>query len=338
MSELGKNVAILAIYPKTSEGYILSLENLVDDLYKLDYTVIVVSNAKIDEKVISLFTNRNKTIICTRPNFGRDFGAYQSAILWLFKQSNLGNIESLLILNDTLLWKKGNAEIFKWLTAQSWGCIFLNLERHTHAQSFALHFDRQLISSLAFKNFWLQYLPLSSRRHAIHAGEIELSSRLLRAGFEPKPFVNPDLFLRKYSPVARERLKTNTFSFVAGLPVSGIFPSPQAGAPHAFDPNNSFLNSRARRAVLSQDALFHWLSHYAYSDAPHRIGLHLSVLFGIPMKRDMYKFHRFSEIRESLEKFSPNSAKPFFEDIVMGANRFMVGDKKGRIDRLNGEV
>jgi hypothetical protein len=326
-------VAVIAIYPKSSSGYVASLRNLVMDMYELDYTLLIVSNGPISAEVKAIFTDKSKTILGERLNFGRDFGAYQSAIFWLQKNSHLGRLESLFIFNDTLLWGSDNKRILKWHEMQEWGCIYLNQERHTHAQSFALHFSHSIINSTAFKQYWRKYLPLNQRRHAIHAGEIALSSTLIRAGFDPKAYVNLNLF-SDAKRIDHERLE-----YAARLPIAGIFPSNQVGSPAAFDPKNNWLDlNDGGTAKIRQEELLRWLSQYSYSDAPHRIGLHLCVLFEVPMKRDMYKFHLLPDIKETLELFSPEYASEYFDDLVQTANRFMVGDRQGRSSRLNGEI
>lgn len=331
--KIGSKLAVIAIYPKNDPGYLKSLSNIVQDLYKLNYTVLIVSNKEIDSRISEIFSQKNQTIIGVRPNFGRDFGAYQSAVLWLQRTGNYEKLESLFIFNDTLLWEKNNRKILEWMSLRDWGCLYLNLERHTHAQSFALHFSSNVIKSKNFQKFWRNYIPMDSRRHAIHSGEIALSSKLLRNGFNPQSYVNPSIFSNQI------RMTSYDLEFLADLPISGIFPSQQAGAPVGFNPNNNYNKSEnLQGSKIKKTNLYNWLSQYVYSDAPHRIGLHVSVLFGVPIKRDIYKFYRFSDIKQALERFSSTDSESFFNEINSSANQFMIGDKKGRNMRLNGEV
>ena len=132
-------------------------------------------------------------IFILRKNIGRDFGAYKAGIRWLKDSGLFTDIERLFLINDTMIWMESSKDIVCECSKDAWSSMFLNLEIHTHAQSFFLSFSKEVLANEEFQKFWERYVPLNYRKHAILNGEVKLSSILLDQGFTCKPYVGTSL-------------------------------------------------------------------------------------------------------------------------------------------------
>jgi hypothetical protein len=92
-------------------------------------------------------------------------------------------------------------------------------------------------------------------------------------------------------------------------------------------------------SIINENNLdyFDWLKNFVYSDPPHRIGLHLSLLFNFPMKRDMYKFISLTPIANSIAQLAPDMYESIMLDQTSAMTKFMRGDFKSRLKRKMGE-
>jgi hypothetical protein len=128
--------------------------------------------------------------IIIRNNIGRDFGAYKDAVLTLIDQEAAGacSLERLIIANDSVYYfSRGLDEMARRLTeneADFCGVCESNEIRY-HLQSFILSFNKPVLSSAAFRDYWRKFLPIGTRQWAISKGEIGLSRVLVHAGFAP---------------------------------------------------------------------------------------------------------------------------------------------------------
>jgi hypothetical protein len=85
-------------------------------------------------------------------------------------------------------------------------------------------------------------------------------------------------------------------------------------------------------------ALESWLKRFIHSDPPHKIGLHLALLYRLPIKRDMYKFQSLDNIATTLYATEKKSARCYLEDIENSAAKFMLGTRNARRARRHGEL
>jgi hypothetical protein len=207
-----------------------------------------------------------------------------------------------------------------------------------------LRFDNKLIRSGAFQKFWRDYLPLNAKRHMIHRGEIALTTDLLSAGFNVYSIVNPELL-----DAANMDVNSQVAEVLARIPLGGRQP---AGSLPVLPSNFSqgtfksfFLDEKTVHKDLRPESIinennldyFDWLKNFVYSDPPHRIGLHLSLLFNFPMKRDMYKFISLTPIANSIAELAPDMYESIMLDQTSAMSKFMRGDFKSRLKRKMGE-
>ena len=188
-------VAIVVLYPR---GPLLeSVTRLISTLVAEQYLVIaVVNKSGQSPEWLAALTQLNITLL-SRPNVGRDFGAYRVGYLFAERQGLLKNARHLLFANDSIYYgPRSQAHIVELLKDEHpWTAMFVNYEVSIHAQSFFQRFSSELFSLPEFHQFWRDYYPSEKRMHAIYQGEIKLSSTLVTLGYTPHGFISADRIL-----------------------------------------------------------------------------------------------------------------------------------------------
>jgi hypothetical protein len=319
------NVALIAIYPENSSVYVKSIVNLLNGLVRAKVTPVIISNGPIPGPLLEILEKYDAFIVF-RKNRGRDFGAYKYGILLL--QTNFGlNFETLYLINDTLFWHSDSIDILKALQNQTWGGLFLNLARETHVNSFFMKFKFDVIQDFHFIEFWKKYLPSQFKRHAIHKGEIMLSTTLIKAGFMPEVLVTSEFLFSRIS-----HLNRNLTKVLSSIPPVSLHPS----SDHFFPEGVSVeveSDFRIRRATLSK-----FCGARLYRDTPHALGLHLAVLGNFPVKRDLYKYYSLSEIQNVLNEIDTDFARDVVADFERVMTRRMLATRRQRVLKLLGEA
>ena len=185
-----KGVAIVALYPRA--GILKSVNRLIDSLISSNYSVIaVVNQSHITDEWLNLLSNKGIEIL-SRPNIGRDFGAYKIGFLHAEKSGYLDGTDHLLFANDSVLYGPESVNFVHSMlnVDQPWHAMFVKYQFHTHAQSFFQVFERGIFQKEKFSKFWHSYYPSELRHHAINNGEVGLSSTCLQLGFAPVSFVS----------------------------------------------------------------------------------------------------------------------------------------------------
>jgi hypothetical protein len=340
---LNSKVAIIAGYPTGEKSYAVSMQRLVLGLLESDSSIVCVFNNKPSEELMVTLSDPRITIFI-RKNSGRDFACYQAGIHYLVSLGSFNSLTELILVNDTLYWFENSENVIQRLRKHEWSCLYLNLEKHTHAQSFLLRFDNKVINSSAFQSFWAQYLPLNSKRHLIHRGEIALTTELLSGGFNVFSIVNPELLDGADIEVSPQILSTLARIPLGSLkPVNSVPVLPSNFSKGTF--NNymfddfQFTEYSKPESVLNEYNLdyFDWLKNYVYSDPPHRIGLQISLLFNFPMKRDVYKFISLTPIANAIAELAPDIYESVMFDQTNAMTKYMRGDFRSRLKRKMGE-
>ena len=183
-------LAIVALYPRA--GILNSVNNLIDSLIASNYSVLVVMNqSNLSSQWIAALS-RKPIEILTRPNCGRDFGAYKIGFIYAEKNGYLARTNHLLFANDSVLYGLESLNFVKSMLKvdRPWHAMFVNYQFHTHAQSFFQVFTKEIFQEKAFSKFWHDYYPSELRHHAINYGEVGLSATCLGLGFSPVSYVN----------------------------------------------------------------------------------------------------------------------------------------------------
>lgn len=329
---------ILALHPQKSFTYIESLKNMISGLASEGIAIMFVVNG--NNKYFSVEDIAPKgSLICFRPNIGRDFGAYQAGYVSFMEIMKSINFQSVIFANDTLYYFTPPSKLLRFLTKQTWGALYMNLENHTHAQSFLFSVSSEVMFDDKFRKFWKNYIPSDIRRHAIHRGEIQLSSDLIRSGFRCNPFVDTK-YIQAIVTEKADALPSE-IQAITSLPVAPLM----GDSRYEFDLRKWAPRQAIRREYQEQkidantiEDLVGCLIKYVHSDPPHRIGPHLSLLGNLPLKKDLFKYFALDKILE-IENLLPKAREmKFAEDQQARLQAFMVGDTRGKKTRHLGEV
>jgi Rhamnan synthesis protein F len=173
---------VLAVFqPKMVPTDIIAL---VDELNCQKINLIFVVNAApqgVEEKLL----NSCHTFI-RRNNHGYDFGAYKTGIEFALTLSP----KRLIVLNDSVHFFEGN-NLSKYISrlAEDDHPFIGATESYQiryHIQSYCYSFNEDVLTSAAFKRFWLSYAPMNERRYTVLKGEVALTSAISAAGFHPR--------------------------------------------------------------------------------------------------------------------------------------------------------
>ena len=159
-------------------------KNAFDAIERSPHNLIIVSNAPLPPLVKAELTDKCHKII-ERKNIGRDFGAYKDGINYVLEHYPAAS--RIVVMNDSVFFLRRTLD--KLIVDLNGPQDFIGVTEvhqfHYHVQSFMLSFGRAVLQSSAFKRFWKRYLPVGTRRWAIHRGEIRLTRQMTRAGFRP---------------------------------------------------------------------------------------------------------------------------------------------------------
>ncbi len=180
----GDKLCIFALYQK---GRIeRNVFHQLEEITRQGFSLHVVSNLEIQPDDLS----RLETLcvkITIRDNIARDFGAYKDGVLYeLERMKKEHYVKSMLLMNDSIYFPTHDpSAIFKKMEMQEidfWG-LTENFEESFHIQSFFIVFNKEVICSLAFLNYWRSYAYNSTRVYAIQKGEVGLTKSMIAAGF-----------------------------------------------------------------------------------------------------------------------------------------------------------
>ena len=128
--------------------------------------------------------------VLQRKNVGFDFGAFKDAILHIKKLSAL---HGLLMTNDSvygplfpirpIFERAASLRTDFWGLTDSWSYNY-------HLQSYFIYFERQVLSSSAFLDFFRSYVYPSVKQKVIFQGEILLTQSLTKAGFRSRALLD----------------------------------------------------------------------------------------------------------------------------------------------------
>ena len=143
--------------------------------------LILVATSRLTPSARDWVAGRAELI--ERDNVGYDFSSYRTGLL---AAGDLAAFDQVVICNDTCVGPlAGFSEIFAGMAgrgADFWG-ITQSSEIAPHVQSFFVVFERQVVASAAFRDFWQQLTPESNRWTVIVRYEVGLSRALQDAGF-----------------------------------------------------------------------------------------------------------------------------------------------------------
>lgn len=229
---LGDKICIFASFPFGGKISKLLL-HYIKSIQELGYSIIFVSNKEIIEGLEELKPLCSKIII--RDNIGRDFGSYKTGLI-KFEQE-IRNCSELLIANDSVVGPISDLKvIFEEMREKKldfWGLTEADCAPSYHITSYFVVFNKSVITSQPFWQFWKNYKFKSSRAYSIYQGEINLTYTLLKNSFtcgayidkfKIFKFINHIIKEDDYSPVIyllstnyKRHLFTNIKSYFEGI-------------------------------------------------------------------------------------------------------------------------
>lgn len=174
----GQKILLLALYEK---GRLRAdIENLLITAKSLGVYVLAVNTLKVMKP-----DNLKDKVDCyiERPNFGRDFGSYQTGFLHIYKNGWEQQCERLLMLNDSLFYSKTNLAPFLQQMITTEIEVLGATENHDfeyHLGSFSISFHKNILNHKIFKKYWFKYKKSDLRPWVIKKGELRLSRILKR--------------------------------------------------------------------------------------------------------------------------------------------------------------
>ena len=175
--EGGRFAVFLVYQPRETPWYV---RNALDGLRDAGINVLLVFNHALDAEREAEFRRQSYGMLI-RNNAGLDIGGYRDGYLALRDDPG---VERLLFLNDSVyFFREGIAALFERLMSSEADVAapFENRQFHYHIQSFCLAISGSMMRDPSVRRFFDEYVPVSSRRWAIHRGEIGLSRALTGA-------------------------------------------------------------------------------------------------------------------------------------------------------------
>lgn len=298
--ENAKHVAIIAVYPNK---YLLPfITNLMNGFKQNGFFVLAVASKKLPSNLSSPLLDHCHVLIERFP-IGRDFGSYKLGIDWIKRQSHLGKMETLALVNDSLYYPMTIADTIRELLLldNDWMGLYENYESEYHVQSFFQVFRQRVLNSKEFKEFWKNYKPLSSRMHFIEKGEKDLSRALVKAGFLPSVlYDSPSIQKKMYVDLVHDSMRGELYKLTKRtLGQFGIDLQPNLtltreallAGPDALLPGNGFLSdifSIDKQWEFYASEAARYVGQLAERHNPtHATGLLCNMLFLAPIKRDI---------------------------------------------------
>ena len=189
----GTRRKIIRVAPAAGDRYALvasfgrrklpaSLERVIPALKARGLNVVLCHNGPLDAEALERLRPHLHAVI-KRPNLGRDFGAYCDGVRYL--QRLKAPPKRVLFVNDSVFFlPQGLDKLIADLDDDRHAYIGLteNYQYHYHVGSFLWSINDTVFTSRAFRAFWNQYFPFSTRRYSIDCGEVRVTRYLMKKG------------------------------------------------------------------------------------------------------------------------------------------------------------
>lgn len=158
------------------------LNELVGIVNKLIFVTVSTISEEDNEKLKALGIE-----VIQRENIGYDFYSYKTGI----ERLNLNQYDELIICNDSVLGPlypfKSIFDQMKKKQCDFWGITDSNQIAY-HIQSYFLVFNKSIISSMIFNQFWNDVTILNDKFEIIRKYEVGLSQLLIANGYQAEIF------------------------------------------------------------------------------------------------------------------------------------------------------
>ncbi len=156
------------------------LDAQLTELVRAGFETVFVSNLPLSTEFHDWLKTRVSVVI-TRPNVARDFGAYKCGYQYLVKTGLIDKVEQILFTNDTIFFPLFDPQRF-WLELNTRDEDVIgpyeSFGPAHHVQSFFMLCRNGVHKQQFFKDYWENYIEWNSRRYTIAHGEIGFSGML----------------------------------------------------------------------------------------------------------------------------------------------------------------
>lgn len=298
--------------------------SVIDALNGRGYEVIAVANTTL-QPTARQYLLSNCRLLIHRKNIGRDFGGYKDAISVVRRR--FPHLQRLIIANDSIFYfRRGLDKLIAELDGPG---DFIGASEvfahHYHVGSYLISFGPAVLRSKAFRDFWSDYKPISTRRWAILKGEGGLTAVLVKAGLQPR-IVFPAADLRPFlSTSSAEELR-----LVIQLLPQGSRPGCQARLAEALqrplaDASDCEAAAGARAQSEAAGAILH---HLMEQNQIHAGGFLFHRFLGMPIiKRDVVfrELYSVDEVLAALPDLAPQVRSEVKADLLRRGTAASLG-------------
>jgi hypothetical protein len=282
-----------------------------DACRRLDVNLAVATNIALSPAVRG-YVLENSSLLVERESVGRDIGAYKDTLDIL--SDRFGPESHLILANDSVYYDRNQIDdlIARSLDHPGFGAVTETFEGKHHAQSYFLSFAPAVRTSGAFRKFWREYLPLSTRKWAIGKGEVGLSRALRAGGIAVQPLWTT-LRLREGLAAVEER---RLFDVIESLPVGNRAQlqtieqkAEQWLLSKEFRPDKTFLRRRLTTAIVAE---------IARTNQTHTGAFTFRMVDRFPvLKRDIYfrGLYPFHELERLIVELGVPDAQAILDDL-----------------------
>lgn len=171
-----KPILLIALYEKYELRN--DVKRLLCAAQKCGYFVVAVNTLRLSDPK-KLFDVVDCYI--EKPNFGRDFGSYQTGFMHIFNNGYEKTCSRVLMVNDSIYFSTKGLEEFLVSMRDAWEDALgatENFEIKHHLGSFCISFSSYAINHKKFRQYWKDYKNTDVRPLVIKRGEMKLSSVL----------------------------------------------------------------------------------------------------------------------------------------------------------------
>lgn len=210
-------VAIVAVHPR--HALVGSVRRSLAALRAQQVTTVLVLNESPDRERCAARWRDHADVLLTRPNIGRDFGAYQAGVSFVREHAAVDRIRRVIFLNDSVVHLPTTPRLLGDWLAEATGSSALSVNQipQPHLQGFAFELDGAVAFGQPLTRFWQRYYPSDIRHRAIRRGELGLSDVLRRGGRTLTGYLSADRLGPSSGGEWEHLLAIGNPSHVAGL-------------------------------------------------------------------------------------------------------------------------
>lgn len=210
-SEEISKVAIFVVYRPGAmpDSVRLTVSHLADH----GYAVCVVANGGLSSEGKAALS-RFAWAIIERPNFGRDFAAYQEGLQYL--RSKVERPVEVLLINDSIIFPmKLRSQVLEKISSSKYKVVSLfgaspeikagDVGKYGMLSFFIWHSSEVSVDP-RFLSFWRQYKPSNFKHYTLRCGEQAYSKHLAASGFSCASLCNPDAGVARLNSASNSEL------------------------------------------------------------------------------------------------------------------------------------